>query len=115
MCNSNDIPVTRAEERELYGEEVSEFEHMEAHSRHLKAIDAYDVLTLCDEFSEEICKAFHAGEPVAIGAIVSAGLKAMANARANIELYGTSKQREPIPQMRGTLADLGKLTIKVKA
>lgn len=113
MCNSNDIPVTRAEERELYGEEVTEQDMQIAFARQLKAIDTNDVAYFCDEFNEPICNAFHSGDKLQIGEIIYKGLRALAQSRANIELYGTSKQREPI--LRGTLADLGKLTIRGQA
>lgn len=94
---SNDNPLTKAEEERMYGVEVTESDMQLALARQLEALDADDCASVAAEFSHEILKAFSNSEAVIAARVIVIGvtmvreLQALAQRRANFELYGKVK------------------------
>ena len=85
---SNDIPITRAEEEQFYGKEVTQFEINSALASQLQALDADDCAEVASEQAERLLHLMSTNNDTAIGAIMIIELKALAKRRADIALYG---------------------------
>ena len=80
---SNDTPITKAEEEQFYGVEITEHDRNVALRDQLQALDADDCAEIASDFSIEILAAFNHNHPLSIGVIMQNGLKALAQRRAN--------------------------------
>jgi hypothetical protein len=80
---SNETPITRAEEDQLYGKEVTQFEINSALASQLQALDADDCAEVASEFGRDICFFAQIGDATSIGELMIRGLRALAQRRAN--------------------------------
>lgn len=85
---SNDIPITKAEEEQFYGKEVTEHDIHCAVRDQLQALDADDCAEVASEFGKEILAAMFDKKQEEVGVIMIKGLRALAHRRADIVLYG---------------------------
>ncbi len=88
---SNDIPITKAEEEQFYGKKVTQFEIKSALRDQLQALDADDCGAVAAEFGRDICFFAQIGDATSIGELMIRGLRALAQRRADIVLYGKVK------------------------
>ncbi len=79
---SNDIPITKAEEEQFYGKEVTEHDIHCAVREQLQALDADDCAEVASEFGKEILAAVTSENYAQINDIMSKGLRSLAEARA---------------------------------
>jgi len=79
---SNDIPITRAEEEQLYGVPITEHDIHCAVRDQLQALDADDCAEVASEFGKEILAAMWNKKQEDVGVIMFCGLRSLAEARA---------------------------------
>jgi hypothetical protein len=80
---SNDVPITRAEEEQFYGKEVTEHDIHCAVRDQLQALDADDCAEVASEFGRDICFFAQIGDATSIGDLMIRGLRALAQRRAH--------------------------------